>query len=46
MKIASLLLNEKAVSLEPSKPFRYASGILSPIYCDNRILLTSPDSRK
>jgi orotate phosphoribosyltransferase len=46
MKIISLLLENKAVSLEPSKPFRYTSGILSPIYCDNRILLTDPESRK
>jgi len=45
-EIASILLDSNAVSLRPDKPFRYASGILSPIYCDNRILISLPDERK
>ncbi len=45
MNTSQILLAQNAVSLSPQKPFRYASGILSPIYCDNRILLTDPKSR-
>jgi orotate phosphoribosyltransferase len=45
MNTATLLLKHGAVSLKPASPFRYTSGILSPIYCDNRILLTDPASR-
>lgn len=44
-KIASELLKIKAVFLSPEKPFTWASGIKSPIYCDNRLILTAPDSR-
>lgn len=40
---AEILLDIKAVSLSVESPFRYASGILSPIYCDNRLLISSPD---
>jgi orotate phosphoribosyltransferase len=42
---AKKLLQIKAVKLQPKKPFRWASGINSPIYCDNRILLSYPDVR-
>ncbi|MCQ2604414.1 MAG: hypothetical protein MJ215_05160 [Spirochaetia bacterium] len=38
---AEILLEINAVSLSPDKPFKYASGILSPIYCDNRLLISS-----
>ncbi len=38
-EIAEILLNTKAVKLDASNPFTYASGIKSPIYCDNRILI-------
>ena len=38
-EIARLLLDAGAVSLRPEQPFRLASGMLSPIYCDNRLLL-------
>ena len=38
--IAEHLLNIKAVFLSPDKPFVWASGIKSPIYCDNRITLS------
>ncbi len=40
---ARTLLGIGAVTLSPSDPYRYASGILSPIYCDNRLLLSYPD---
>ena len=43
--IAELLLKLKAVKLNPSNPFIWASGWKSPIYCDNRILLSDPKSR-
>ena len=42
---AELLLKLKAVKLNPSFPFVWASGWKSPIYCDNRILLSDPKSR-
>ena len=42
---AELLLKLKAVKLNPSLPFIWASGWKSPIYCDNRILLSDPKSR-
>lgn len=42
---AELLLKLKAVKLNPSFPFKWASGWKSPIYCDNRILLSDPKSR-
>ena len=43
--IAELLLKLKAVKLNPSNPFIWASGWKSQIYCDNRILLSDPKSR-
>ena len=42
---AELLLKLKAIKLSPNKPFRWASGWKSPIYCDNRVLLSDPTSR-
>lgn len=44
-EIAKALLDIKAVFLSPDKPFTWASGIISPIYCDNRLILTSPATR-
>ena len=41
-KIAKGLLDIKAVFLRPEDPFTWASGIKSPIYCDNRLTLTAP----
>ena len=45
-KIAKDLLDIKAVFLRPSDPFTWASGIKSPIYCDNRLTLSYPNVRK
>lgn len=44
-EIAKGLLSIEAVFLRPEEPFIWASGIKSPIYCDNRLTLTSPDVR-
>ena len=44
--IATGLLEIQAVFLRPEQPFTWASGIKSPIYCDNRLILTSPAVRK
>ena len=43
--IAKDLLKIKAVFFRPDEPFIWASGIKSPVYCDNRLTLTSPDVR-
>ncbi|WP_102346997.1 orotate phosphoribosyltransferase [Bacillus sp. Marseille-P3661] len=45
-EIASQLLEIGAVSLKPSEPFTWSSGIKSPIYCDNRLTLSFPSLRK
>ena len=44
-KIAKDLLSIHAVFLRPDEPFTWASGIKSPIYCDNRLTLSSPEVR-
>ena len=43
--IAKDLLKIKAVFFRPDKPFTWASGIKSPVYCDNRLILTAPEVR-
>ena len=43
--IAKDLLDIKAVFLRPNEPFTWASGIKSPIYCDNRLTLSYPEVR-
>lgn len=43
--IAKQLLSINAVFLRPEEPFTWASGIKSPIYCDNRLILTAPAAR-
>ncbi len=45
IKTAELLLQIKAIKLEPQQPFTWASGWKSPIYCDNRITLSYPPIR-
>lgn len=42
LKVAEFLLQAKAIKLSPAKPFTWASGLKSPIYCDNRITLSFP----
>lgn len=44
--VAENLLRIKAVFLSPEKPFTWASGIKSPIYCDNRLILSDPAARQ
>ena len=43
--IAKDLLKIRAVFLRPDEPFTWASGIKSPVYCDNRLILTAPTVR-
>lgn len=45
LKIAEFLLQIKAIKLQPNKPFVWASGWNSPIYCDNRVTLSYPKIR-
>ena len=44
-KTAELLLQINAIKLEPENPFTWASGWKSPIYCDNRVMLSYPEIR-
>jgi orotate phosphoribosyltransferase len=44
-EIAKQLLSIGAVFLRPNEPFTWASGIKSPVYCDNRLILTAPEVR-
>lgn len=43
--LAEKLLQIKAIKLNTQNPFQWASGIISPIYCDNRIALSYPETR-
>ncbi|MFN7012853.1 MAG: orotate phosphoribosyltransferase, partial [Bacteroidia bacterium] len=45
LKVAEFLLQIKAIQLQPNKPFTWASGWKSPIYCDNRKSLSFPKVR-
>lgn len=45
LKVAEFLLQIKAIKLQPNKPFTWASGWKSPIYCDNRVTLSYPKVR-
>jgi len=44
-KVAKALLSIGAVFFRPEEPFTWASGIKSPVYCDNRLILTAPEYR-
>ena len=44
-EIALRLLQIKAIKLSPQTPFTWASGLRSPIYCDNRLVLSNPEAR-
>ena len=44
-RIAEALLSIRAVFFRPDEPFIWASGIKSPVYCDNRLILTAPEVR-
>ena len=45
VQIARSLLKIRAVFFRPDEPFTWASGIQSPVYCDNRLILTAPEVR-
>lgn len=45
VRVAKRLLEIRAVFLRPQETFTWASGIKSPIYCDNRLILTAPEAR-
>lgn len=45
-EVAKILLKEKAVFLRPQEPFTWTSGIKSPVYCDNRLLISTVESRE
>jgi len=44
-KVAEILLNAKAVKLNVKEPFTYTSGLISPIYTDNRVLISYVEER-
>lgn len=44
-EVAKFLLSIHAVFFRPDEPFTWASGIKSPVYCDNRLILTAPEAR-
>lgn len=45
-QVAERLLDVQAVRFAPDEPFTLASGLLAPVYCDNRLLLSSPAARR
>lgn len=45
-RVSSILINIGAISFRPKKPFKYDSGILSPVYTDNRLLISYPKQWK
>lgn len=45
-EIAEILLNKKAVQISTNPPFTWTSGLRSPLYCDNRLLISFPEERE
>lgn len=45
-RVAKILLKINGITLNPKKPFKYSSGILSPVYTDCRVLMSNPKERK
>ena len=45
-EVAKVLLDVKAVTLSPKEPYTFVSGIKSPIYCDNRLIISFPEQRE
>ena len=45
-ELARVLLSINAVRLNPVTPFQFSSGLLSPIYCDNRLIISHPKERQ
>ena len=45
-KIAEILLRLEAVSISPKQPFTWASGLRSPLYCDNRLIISTVEERR
>ena len=45
-QVAEHLLDVQAIRFAPDEPFTLASGLLAPVYCDNRLLLSSPAARR
>ncbi|MBT3463982.1 orotate phosphoribosyltransferase [archaeon] len=45
-QIAEILLTLKAVKIQPNNPFTFTSGLISPIYIDNRLVISFPEERK
>jgi orotate phosphoribosyltransferase len=45
-KVAAALLRNQAVKLQPTNPFTWASGLISPIYCNNRKMMSLPSTRE
>ncbi|MDF1759111.1 MAG: orotate phosphoribosyltransferase [Coxiellaceae bacterium] len=44
--LAKILLDINAIAINANEPFRYSSGMLSPIYCDNRLVISYPEQRQ
>jgi len=45
-KVASILIDLGCIILRPNQPFKFNTGIISPVYTDNRLILSSPPDRK
>src|SRR3990167_5582764 len=45
-QVSNILIDLGCIILRPHQPFRYNTGIISPVYTDNRLILSSPSDRK